>query len=179
MKTRAQLIDALQGGARVKWLPFWGHRPNRSDTVDKSCLSQWYPSPFTLDGTTYPTAEHAMMAGKARLFGDEVALEGVLASRTPGEAKAWGRRVRGFVEERWCAHRFALVVEANVAKFGQAPALASFLRNTHQRVLVEASPVDRIWGIGLAADHPDVTVPRRWRGENLLGFALMEARERL
>jgi ribA/ribD-fused uncharacterized protein len=87
--------------------------------------------------------------------------------------------VRGFDEEVWAAHRFAIVTDTNVAKFGHDARRRDYLVGTGDRVLVEASPRDRIWGIGLAADHEDATRPERWRGENLLGFALMAAREQL
>jgi ribA/ribD-fused uncharacterized protein len=85
--------------------------------------------------------------------------------------------VRGFDEATWVAHRFDIVVRGNRAKFTQHPTLHEFLQNTAPRVLVEASPVDRIWGIGLAQDDPDAHDPNRWRGLNLLGFALMEVRD--
>jgi ribA/ribD-fused uncharacterized protein len=90
-----------------------------------------------------------------------------------------GRTVRGFDEEIWRRHRFELVVEGSVHKCGQDAALREFLLGTNSRVLVEASPVDRVWGIGLAADDERAEDPARWRGLNLLGFALMEARARL
>lgn len=87
--------------------------------------------------------------------------------------------MRGFDEARWLAHRFDLVVEGNFAKFTQHPDLLRFLLSTGDRVLVEASPVDAIWGIGLAANDPQSADPARWQGLNLLGFALMVVRDRL
>ncbi|MFJ7153829.1 NADAR family protein [Streptomyces sp. NPDC101118] len=174
-----KLIGQVNRGERVKYLPFWGHRPRADGTLGPSCLSQWWPSPFTVGDVEYATAEHWMMAGKARLFGDEEALAVALAAPTPAEAKKAGRLVRGFDDAVWERERYAIVVEGSVHKFGSDPALRSFLLGTGERVLVEASPLDRIWGIGLAADSPDALVPERWRGLNLLGFALMDARERL
>ena len=103
----------------------------------------------------------------------------ILAASNPAAAKRLGREVQGFDETAWAAARFAIVVAGNVAKFGQNPALAEFLRTTGERVLVEASPTDRVWGIGLAADHADAESPEQWRGLNLLGFALMETRRTL
>lgn len=102
-----------------------------------------------------------------------------MAARTPAAAKKVGRLVRDFDDTVWVRERFALVVEGGVHKFGQDPALRAYLLNTGERVLVEASPVDRIWGIGLAKDDPRTADPASWRGLNLLGFALMEARTRL
>lgn len=120
-----------------------------------------------------------MMAGKARLFGDEVTTSRIIEASSPGDAKALGRAVRGYDEELWAASRYGIVVEGNTAKFGQNPDLLAYLAATAGRVLVEASPADRVWGIGLAAGDSRVGRPSQWEGLNLLGFALMDVRERL
>ncbi|MDA0564504.1 NADAR family protein [Streptomonospora sp. S1-112] len=166
-------------GERHRFLFFWGHRPARDGSVGPGCLSQWWPAGFTVEGVAYPTAEHWMMAQKARLFGDDDALRRVLAAPHPGAAKAVGREVRGFDQDVWDAHAFDIVVRGSVHKFAQNPDLGAFLQATSGRVLVEASPVDRVWGIGLAADDDRAADPARWRGPNLLGFALMRARAEL
>lgn len=173
-----RLIAAVGNGARFDYLCFWGHR-DRPGRVGKSCLSQWYPAAFELDGERYASAEHWMMAGKARLFGDHAITARILASDDPAEVKALGRKIAGFDETRWAAHRYPLVVAGNLAKFAQHPALGEFLLGTGEQVLVEASPVDAVWGIGLAADHRDATRPAQWPGLNLLGFALMDVRAQL
>ncbi|WP_428241710.1 NADAR family protein [Gynuella sp.] len=178
IKNQAQLIDYVNHGDKVKYVFFWGHQ-KPSSGVSKTCFSQWYESAFEVDGMRYPTAEHFMMAGKARLFGDHAAAQRILDSDNPGEVKRIGRSIQGFDEQRWVEHRFNIVVEGNLAKFRQNKALGDFLLSTKQRVLVEASPVDRIWGIGLAADHPEAENPNLWKGLNLLGFALMEVRNQL
>jgi ribA/ribD-fused uncharacterized protein len=175
----ADLVRREEAGTLPELLLFWGHRPPKGGGVGPGCLSQWYPTPFTLDGVRYATAEHYMMAAKARLFGDGEAERLVLASDDPGKAKDAGRRVRGYDEDTWAAHRYDIVVAANAAKFGQHPALADFLRGTGERVLVEASPYDTVWGIGLSAAQPEARRPSQWRGLNLLGFALMDVREHL
>ncbi|MFC5216132.1 NADAR family protein [Streptomyces coerulescens] len=173
------LIQEVRSGARVKYLHFWGHRPQPDGRVGASCLSQWWPSPFTVSGVSYATAEHWMMAEKARLFGDADAERQVLAADHPSLAKKAGRLVRGFDDAPWERKRFRIVVEGSLHKFTAHPHLRAFLLGTGDRVLVEASPVDRVWGIGLAARDDGAGDPERWRGPNLLGFALMEARERL
>lgn len=177
--SREALIEAVRAGERVRYLHFWGHRPLPDGRIGASCLSQWWPSPFTVDGVEYATAEHWMMAAKARLFGDAEGERRVLAAGHPAAAKKAGRLVRGFDEEVWRRERFGIVVEGSVHKFAAHGELRSFLLGTGDRVLVEASPVDRVWGIGLAADADAANDPTRWRGPNLLGFALMEARRRL
>lgn len=173
------LIRAVRAGVRVKYLHFWGHRPRPDGRVGASCLSQWWPSPFVVDGVAYATAEHWMMAGKARLFEDPEAERRVLAAGSPAQAKNIGRLVRRFDEAIWERERFGIVVEGSVHKFAADPRLREFLLGTGERVLVEVSPMDRVWGIGLTADDERATHPERWRGPNLLGFALMEARGRL
>ncbi|MER8068712.1 NADAR family protein [Streptomyces sp. NPDC094034] len=168
-----------KNSGREKYLLFWGHAAQRDGTLGAGCLSQWWPSPFTVDGVEYATAEHWMMAGKARLFGDEEAERAALEAAHPALAKKAGRLVRDFDETVWERERFGIVVEGSVHKFGRNAALRGFLMATGDRILVEASPMDRIWGIGLASDDERARDPERWRGLNLLGLALMEARERL
>ncbi|MFG2693940.1 NADAR family protein [Kitasatospora sp. NPDC048407] len=178
-RSREQLVAAITSGSSPKYLHFWGHRPERDGRIGSGSLSQWWPSPFTVDGVEYATAEHWMMAGKARLFGDEEIVPRILRARTPAEAKKLGRLVKDFDQDTWVAHRSELVVAGNVAKFGQDERLRDYLLRTGKRVLVEASPLDRVWGIGLAADNELANSPTQWRGLNLLGFALMEARAQL
>lgn len=179
MKDRDWLIGQVRQGEKVTWLHFWGHRPRPDGRLSASCLSQWWPSPFVVDDVRYATAEHWMMAEKARLFGDPEAEAQALSARTPAEAKKAGRLVRGFDEEVWARERAEIVTRGSVHKFASDEALRGFLLGTGSRVLVEASPMDRVWGIGLTAEDPKATDPERWRGLNLLGFALMEARNRL
>lgn len=179
VRSTAQLLELAQAGVRPKYLLFWGHRAAKDGRVTASCLSQWWPAAFVVGGLEYRTAEHYMMAEKARLFGDEAVRAQVLQARTPAEAKALGRKVSGFDNEHWERERSAIVIAANTAKFEQHDPLRQFLVQTGDRVLVEASPVDAIWGIGLAADHENAERPERWPGLNLLGFALMEVRDRL
>ncbi|MGI5502695.1 NADAR family protein [Lentzea sp. CA-135723] len=163
----------------MKYLFFWGHQPERDGGIGKGCLSQWWPCSFSVDGQTFASAEHYMMWRKALLFDDLSVAAKVLSARTPAEAKALGRQVSGFSDAAWVSARLEIVVEGNLAKFGQDPALRSYLLGTGSRVLVEASPQDRVWGIGLVATDPRAADPASWLGLNLLGEALMEVRRRL
>lgn len=173
------VITCMQQGLLPEFLLFWGHRPSKNGGINKSCLSQWFEASFVIDGATYHTAEHYMMASKARLFDDAATCAQILATQTPHEAKALGRKISGFDDEKWNAARFDIVVQANIAKFSQNQALAHFLLSTRHKVLVEASPMDAVWGIGLAAEDPRAQNPGSWEGLNLLGFALMAARAHL
>jgi len=173
------LTTKYEANEKIKFLFFWGHQPSKDGSITKTCFSQWWESPFQVEGITYQTAEHWMMAAKARLFNDDVNLQKVLQSGTPAAAKKLGRAVKNFDPLVWDQHKFNLVVEGNYHKFSQHATLKTFLLNTADRVIVEASPVDKIWGIGMAADHVAVENPSSWKGENLLGYALMEVRDQL
>ena len=176
IRDMAGLLACLQDGGQLEYLFFWGNHPNADGSISETCLSQWYAAGFELDGVQYRTAEHFMMAEKARLFGDDVALAKVLRSRFPSEVKKFGRAIVAYNDEVWAAQRFDVVVRGNLAKFLQNPALLAWLLSTGERVLVEASPSDAIWGIGVAEAHPFAANPKLWPGLNLLGFALMEVR---
>ena len=176
---RESLVSAISEGRSCEFLFFWGHHPRKRGVVDHSCLSQWYPASFQVENREFQSAEQYMMAEKARLFEDRETLELILASPDPKEAKRLGRRVAQFDEEIWRAARFDVVSKGNLAKFGQNPDLGAFLLSTDDRVLVEASPYDQVWGIGLPQSHRDAREPRLWPGLNLLGFALMKVRGEL
>lgn len=175
----AGLCARRAAGASLAFIFFWSHRPRQPGVVAEHCLSQWFPAPMVVEGVTYPTAEHFMMAEKARLFGDAATLAQILQAPQPATAKALGRQVAGFDEARWSEARFDIVLRASLAKFSQHPELRAYLLGTGARVLVEASPHDPVWGIGLSEFEDAAHDPRRWRGLNLLGFALMAARARL
>jgi ribA/ribD-fused uncharacterized protein len=175
-----ELRQRVGAGWRPQFVFFWSHQPRRGrPDVGSECFSQWYPSPFSVEGHRFAAAEHYMMWSKARLFGDDDSAAAILAAKSPADAKRLGRAVRNFREPVWEQHRLDIVVRANLAKFGENAALRAYLLATGERVLVEASPVDRVWGIGLAAGDQHAENPLRWRGLNLLGFALMDVRERL
>ena len=177
IRNNQQLCSWIQQGHRASFIFFWGHQKPKTG-VNKSCFSQWFESGFTDNGLLYRTAEHFMMAEKARLF--DIKLEQqILEAKTPDQAKKLGRKINNFDNSVWEKRRFDIVVKANLLKFGQNKALEDFLLATGNYILVEASPMDKIWGIGLAADHQHVENPSKWDGLNLLGYALMEVRSQL
>ena len=126
IRSTAQLIDWVNHGNKVKYVFFWGHQEKGSE-VTKSCFSQWYDAGFEVDGQSFLSAEHYMMYQKARLFADGAACERVLAAGNPAKAKAVGREVVGFDQQRWEEARFEIVIDANMAKFSQNPELKAFL----------------------------------------------------
>jgi len=171
------LLDKIEQGYKPKYLFFWGHQPSKDGSITKSCFSQWWESSFVDNNTTYKTSEHWMMAEKARLFKDPTMVPKIINANSPGEAKKLGRRISNFDQATWDQAKYDIVVKGNTLKFSQNNNIKTFIINTNERVIVEASPVDSIWGNGLSADSKDAYKPENWRGENLLGFALMEVRD--
>lgn len=152
----AELSRAVRAGARVKFLFFWGHHPQRDGSIGAGCLSQWWPAPFTLDGQRFATAEHHMMWRKATLFGDHATATKILTMAHPQAAKTLGRQVTGFDQQTWEQHRYDIVVAGNTTKFNQHPTLRTYLLGTGWQVLVEASPLDRVWA---SASPPTTHTP--------------------
>ena len=171
------LIDKFDKGEPLKFLFFWGHSNKNNEDIGKFVFSQWHPSSFVVDNILYKTAEHWMMSYKALLFDDTEVFRKILAAEKPGEVKELGRQIRGFDEVKWNTEKFGIVKTGNIHKFNQNKNLKDFLMSTGERIIVEASPTDTVWGIGLSQDSKMVDNPYTWRGENLLGFALMETRD--
>ena len=166
-------------GKKIEYIHFWGHRPSPNGIITKSCFSQWYNSLFEYDGKTYCCMEQFMMAHKAMLFNDDKTLNEIMKNSDPAEIKKLGRKVKNFDEKLWDKYKFSIVYSGNLAKFSQNEKLKEFLLSTGDKVLVEASPYDGIWGIRMSADDENAENPTRWRGQNLLGFALMQVRDEI
>lgn len=145
----------------------------------KGPFSQWHRSTFTVDGVEYNTAEQYMMAGKARLFGDEETLQKIMKETHPREQKSFGREVKNFVEGEWNEKAKDIVFKGNMAKFTQNEDLKKMLLATEGTYLVEASPLDSIWGIGLAEDDERAKKKETWKGTNWLGEVLDKVREKI
>lgn len=155
---------------------FWGHT-DRGEGLTKACLSQWFPCFFVVDGQYYNCTEQYMMAEKARIFSDEEIRQQILAEYSQLAMKKLGRKVRNYDDVTWKEKRFDVVVKGNIAKFSQNEKLQNFLLSTGDKILVEAIPKDTVWGIGLDESSPEAIQPSKWKGDNLLGFALMEVRD--
>lgn len=155
---------------RDKYEYFWGNR---------FVFSQWYPCKFEVDGKTYNCAEQYMMHQKAVLMDDMERAEIIMALDEPREMKQQGRYVENFDKKIWDKCCQDVVEKGNMAKFSQNEELKERLLRTFPRTLVEASPMDRIWGIGLAKEDHRAWNKQTWRGRNLLGEVLTRVRDNL
>jgi ribA/ribD-fused uncharacterized protein len=146
---------------------------------NKSQFSQHHPVTFSVDGTVFNCAEQYMMYKKAELFKDEVMKLKIMSSNNPVHQKKFGRQVKNFDKDVWNKEAENIVKTASKAKFDQNEELRRTLFDTFPCTLVEASPRDRIWGIGLGATNPKALNKANWRGRNKLGYILTEVRNEL
>jgi ribA/ribD-fused uncharacterized protein len=140
-------------------------------------FSQWHKSKFVIDGVEFNCCEQYMMYKKALMFHDYDIANKIMNTNNPREQKALGRKVSGFDKDHWESYCRDIVYDGNVAKFTQNPDMLDELKFTGDRTIVEASPKDNIWGIGLAADDPRAQDRSTWEGTNWLGEAIQRVRE--
>ena len=145
--------------------------------IEKACFSQFFMRRFYVDGHEYCCMELFMMAQKALLFKDMDILREILNCYEPKEIKALGRKVSNFRTKVWNEHKLDIVYKGNLAKFSQNEDLKEILLATGDKIIVEASPYDSIWGIGMSASNPNATDPEKWKGQNLLGKTLEKVRD--
>ncbi|MCI8372140.1 MAG: NADAR family protein [Lachnospiraceae bacterium] len=177
--SRNWLCEEISQGRLYEYSLFWGHQTSKDGSISQSCLSQWWMADFWSAAQTYCCMEQYMMEQKAELFQDEEIRQQILESSSPKQIKALGRKVQGFDQNVWDRAKYSIVLNGNWCKFSQNPNLRDFLLSTGDCILAEASPYDAIWGIRLSSDAPEAKNPWKWRGQNLLGFALMEVRDEL
>jgi len=161
-----------------KIIGFW--KPNQHYGV----FSQWWKDKsqkyqFKDEYLEYVCAEQYMMAQKALLFDDTDAFDKIMDESDPSKLKAIGRTIRNFHGSTWDEHKYDIVYKGNLLKFSQNERFKSILLGTGDAILCEASPFDKIWGIGMDTEHPKFNDPDYWEGENLLGKILMQVRDEL
>lgn len=175
----AKLQNDFKSKKKLDYLAFWGHRESKTSAITQSCLSQWWISEFKIDEVGYCCMEQYMMAEKARLFKDNEIENQILICKEPNKIKALGRKVKNFNEKLWDKYKYFIVLNGNYAKFTQNKRLMNFLLATKSKILIEASPYDKIWGIGMSSTNEYIANPLKWNGQNLLGLALMEVRDEI
>ena len=151
------------------------HNPEEMNGV----FSNWYMSDFEFDGIKFTSLEQYMMYKKAEVFGDAETAKKILDTDNPGKIKLLGRSVENYNDTVWNGVRQIIVYEGLYAKFSQNEELKEKLLATGVDFLAEASGVDLIWGIGLSMTDENRFDMSKWRGQNLMGFSLMEVRNRL
>lgn len=155
---------------------FWG---------PASPFSQWYPCKFTVTfkseykrdiNVTFVNAEQWMMFRKAQTFGDLDQAGKILKEKSPSKVKEMGRRVKHFDEKQWDVEKYDIVRQGNIYKFSQNPELKKAILATKNKYIIEASPYDKVWGVGLGAKNKNIYDTDKWKGQNLLGKAIMSTR---
>ena len=159
--------------AKPRFVFFW------HEYTENGHFSQWYPAPFQIEGIRYLHNEQYMMAKKALLFKDTRTYNKIMAESDPATCKALGKSAANFNQHLWDSCKKEIIFNANYAKFSQNPELKAALLATGDAIIAEASPYDKIWGIGLKATDSNSQDPNKWQGQNLLGMALMQVREKL
>ena len=181
-KKQKYSLDKLQKdfnkGKKIDFLFFYGHTSDKNE-ITKSSLSQWYIKDFKENDLTFNCMEKYMMYNKALLFDDKDIAQEILKNNQPKAIKELGRKVKNFNDGIWDKMKYKIVFKGNYYKFSQNMELITFLLNTKNKVLAEASPYDKVWGIKMKYDDENIENPFCWKGENLLGFALMEARDEI
>jgi ribA/ribD-fused uncharacterized protein len=170
-----ELKTLYSSGEELSFLYFWG----KYNDGRRNYFSQWYPISFEVDGVKYKTAEHFMMIQKALLFKDSKTRDLMMNASGPQEVKKLGRSVINFDPVIWDQNKEDIVYRGNSAKFSQNKDFKEYILSTGDSILVEASPYDTIWGIGLPESDIRVHNPNEWHGLNLLGFTLMKVRDSL
>ena len=155
---------------------FWGHNPKNGLI---SSLSNWYECTFTDKVNTYTSSEQYMMYQKAILFNDTENAQKIMNAKTPKEAKSLGRKVKNFDKSIWDENACKIVYDGCLLKFTQNVELGQFILSTDNKLIVEASPYDQIWGIGLSAANAKKIPQNEWPGTNWLGKCLMNVRNSL
>ncbi len=161
----------------TEYLFFYGHK----STERFGCFSNFFSSNFTVDGKNYNCSEQYFMKKKQEMFdptNNELA-NNIMNTTSPFDIKKFGRQVKNYNDDRWNQARYEIMVEALVAKFSQNPELSKILLSTGNKKVCETTSKDVIWAIGLDMDDPNRFDETKWKGQNLLGKALMEVRDKL
>lgn len=174
-----ELIERYNNGERFEYLFFWKTIEDENGVKSRHPLTQWYISAFSKMGVNFLCAEQYMMALKALVFADDLSFHKIMDESNPYECMKLGREISNFNQSTWDMFKEETVFNGNLLKFQQNEYLKDYLKSTKDKIIVEASPRDRIWGIGMEEGDAGIEDPNNWKGENLLGFILMDVRDYL
>jgi ribA/ribD-fused uncharacterized protein len=174
--TMEDLIKTYNSKKRLHYIFFW---QTDKGALSPGCFSQWQRSYFVADNNRYNCAEQYMMGRKALIFNDLETFDKIVSANHPKQIKSLGREVRNFNATLWDNVKYSVVLNGNFYKFTQNDEMLKILISTGDKIIVEASPLDKIWGVGLSEENSIIENPNDWKGKNLLGFALMEVRDEL
>lgn len=172
---RYTVNDAEEMSYNEDIICFW--KPYGMNEIGPHVFCQWYKTKFSDDKNTYTCTEQYMMYQKAILFDDNEIANKILQENRPDQMKKYGRLIKNFDEKIWNDHKFMIVYNGNYLKFTQNEKLKKYIKSTGNSILVEASPYDAVWGVKMSMDNDDILYPEKWKGQNLLGFALMQVRD--
>jgi len=172
--SKEMIIGRYNSEQDLKFTFFW---KTSKGILDEGCFSQWQISHFSFNGIQYSSAEQFMMAHKAITFNDRKTLEKIMNESHPDKIKKLGRQIVNFNSNIWEKLKYSIALIGNYCKFVQNDKMKQILINTGGNIIVEASPNDKIWGVGLDETDSRIKNPNYWEGENLLGFVLMEVRD--
>lgn len=175
--SNAWLIQQIITGETPSYTCFLSDRCMQNADWDTNCFNENYYAPFKVEGIVYNTVQHWLMAQKAALFYDAVSMEKIIACKTAAHAKLLGSQIKQVDEDVWLANAYALVVKGNVHKFAQHGTLKQKLINTSHSIIVAITPNDCLWGNGMNYQPNQPFNPIKWKGANLLGYALMDVRD--
>lgn len=167
-------LDLCNSG-RTRFVTFW--KPSEENGV----FSQWYRAPIKEDGILFTCCEQYMMYHKALLFKDTETASEILECSNPKDMKALGRKIKNFNQKIWDENKYDIVYQGNYLKFSQNENLHKLLVEKYDdnTIFIEASPYDKVWGVGLSKDACMIEYPEDWPGENLLGCIIMHVRKEL
>ena len=172
------LIKEFNADIKLDYVFFWQTDEGKGYS-SKGCFSQWQTSNFIAEARRYFCAEQYMMGRKALAFDDLETFEKIMSANHPREIKSLGRKIKNFDQTEWDYVKYSIVLNGNFYKFTQNEKMLEVLLSTENKILVEASPFDEIWGVGLSEDDEKIKNPNYWKGQNMLGFALMEVRDEI
>lgn len=175
--TTNDICKRYDSGESLRFVFFGECHSEFTDSVGKECFSRWYSLAFEIEGKSFFCIEQYMMAEKACFFDDEECERRIMNNNDIEDITLLGQQIKIFDGFLWDNYKKDVIRQGNVAKFADNKELFEFLISTDDAILVEATPYDVVWGIGMREGDQGIDNPHNWKGENILGFTLMKIRD--